>query len=340
MMLFLMLSIFAGGQNSEAQLLDSIHLTALEPGKVHRFWLQIGEDEFNNPIKVPVLVAKGAHEGQTLGLTAAIHGNEVNGIAIIHNLFHTMDISKLKGTVLAIPGLNPQGISRQQREFMDGQDLNRIFPGKAKGNRSEQMAHQISQKIIPLFDYHVDLHTASFGRINTLYGRGDMDDKTLAQMLRSLQPDIIVSNKGNPSFGSSKAMTMRAFAISKGVHSITMEYGNPQVFQNEMIERGSKGLIDLLISLKFLNGETSEEKRPIVCSKSYWLFTDKGGWLEVLVDLNQELSEGQDIAILRNAFGEVLETYKSPEAGIVIGKSTNPVNLNGGRIIHLGIVKK
>lgn len=339
LLLVLVFFNFALGQNNDIQIVENIELQSLESGKIHKLWLQLGENIFDNPTKVPVLVAKGASGEKVIGLTAAIHGNEINGVGIIHGLFDSLDIKELKGTIIAIPGLNPLAISREQREFIDGQDLNRIFPGKTDGNRSEQMVYHIAQKIIPLFDYHIDLHTASFGRANSLYGRGDMRNDTLANMLKVLQPDIIVSNKGNPSFGSSKSQTMRAFAISKGVHSVTMEYGNPQVYQKEMIVRGVKGLKDLLVSLQFLNGETPSVKEPVICSKSYWLFTDKGGWLDVLVDLKQKVTKGEEVAVLRNAFGDVVETYRAPEAGIVIGKSTNPVNLNGGRIIHLGIVE-
>ena len=329
-------SIFS--QKSEIPIADSIDLEVLEPNKVHKFWLRLGENGFNEPVKVPVLVAKGAHSDMVLGLTAAIHGNEVNGISIIHQYFDSLNTNKLNGTIIAIPGINPLAVFREQREFVDGQDLNRIFPGKEKGNRSEQMVYQIAQKIIPLFDYHVDLHTASFGRVNSLYGRGDMANDTLATMLKALQPDIIVSNKGKPSFGSSTSQTMRAFAISKGIYSVTMEYGNPQVFQKEMTERGVKGLKNLLISLQFIEGAIPDLDDSVICSKSYWLYTDKGGWLEVLVDLNQKLLAGQEVAVLRDAFGEIVKTYEAPEAGIVVGKSTNPTVLSGGRIIHLGVL--
>ncbi|NNM18343.1 MAG: succinylglutamate desuccinylase/aspartoacylase family protein [Croceitalea sp.] len=318
--------------------ISDLNLAVLENGKIHKHWLQLGENAVGEFIKVPILIAKGKNTGKVMGLTAAIHGNEVNGIAIIHQLFTQIELEKLSGTIIAIPGLNPLAIENNQREFIDGQDLNRVFPGKAKGNRSQQMAYQIGEKIIPFFDYHIDLHTASFGRINSLYGRGDMQNDTLANMLRALQPDIIVSNKGAPSFGEATGLTMRAFAIAKGVHSITMEYGNPQVYQADMIERGVRGIQDVMRFLNFMPGNINLPEPKNVCSKSYWIYIDKGGYLDILVDINQKLIKGEKLAILKNAFGEVTATYFVPEDGIVIGKSTNPVNGSGGRIIHLGIL--
>ncbi|PRX56807.1 hypothetical protein CLV81_0805 [Flagellimonas meridianipacifica] len=339
--LFLLILFCLGiqAQDSNDVILDALNLANFENGKVHKVWLGLGDNEFGNRITVPVIILKGAEEGKVLGLTAAIHGNELNGISIIHKLIDEINPSGLKGTVVAIPGLNPLAIARNQREFMDLQDLNRLFPGKPNGNRSQQMAYQIGEKIVPLFDYHIDLHTASFGRVNSLYGRGDMSDETLAKMLRLLQPDIIVSNKGKASFGEASGLTLRAFAISKGVHSITMEYGNPQVYQSEMVKRGVEGILKVLNGFGFSDSKYDLPELGYVCSKSYWVFTQKGGYLEVLVELKQIVEKGEQIAILKNAFGEVVEQYAAPESGIVIGKSTNPVSISGSRIIHLGILQ-
>jgi len=335
---FLLICAALFGQN-KYPVVDQINLTDYKAGTVNKIWLQLGDDGFSNPILIPVIIAKGSSEGEVIGLTASIHGNELNGIPIIQNVIASLDASKMKGTVVAIPGLNPLAIANNQREFIDLQDLNRLFPGKKDGNRSQQMAYQIAQKIIPLFNFHVDLHTASFGRVNSLYGRGDMKDDTLSTMLRILDPDIIVSNKGVASFGEASGLTMRAYAISKGVKSITLEYGNPQVYQADMIERGTKGVADLLKWLGFTQGSVTIPPARNVCSKSYWIFTQKGGYLDVLVDLGQKVKKGDPIGVLKDPFGEVVEEVNAPEDGVVIGKSSNPVNISGGRIIHLGILE-
>lgn len=327
------------GQSKGIPDVDHIILEDYAKGKLHKVWLTLGEDGFNEPIKIPVIIAKGKDNGKVLGLTAAIHGNELNGIRIIQQVMSSLDVSELNGTVVAIPGLNPLAIASNQREYVDLQDLNRLFPGKNNGNRSQQMTYQIAQKVIPLFDYHVDLHTASFGRVNSLYGRGNMDDEVLANMLRALEPDIIVSNKGKASFGEASGLTMRAFAIGKGVKSITVEFGDPQVYQDEMIGRGIIGIQKLLKWFQFTPGAMELAKPQNVCSKSYWLFTKKGGYLEVFVKLKEKVTKGQSIGVLRDSFGDIIEEYVAPEAGIVIGKSTNPVNISGGRIIHLGILE-
>lgn len=337
---FCVASVYAQNLQDNIPTVTNINFDLLADGKIHKLWLQLGEDDFSNPICVPILIAKGTKKGPTLGLTAAIHGNELNGIPIIQKVFDALDVSTLNGILIAVPGLNPKAIFNNQRRFIDQEDLNRNFPGKENGNRSQQMTFQINQKIIALIDFQIDMHTASFGRENTMYARADMSNDTLAAMAKLQEPDIILSNIGKPSFGAIGSVTMRAFANSEGKHSITVEYGNPQVYQQEMIERGKNGILSLMTWLKMIDGNVFIPEPKAVCSKSYWIYTDKGGLLEIPVTLNEKVNKGQLIGVLKTPFGDEIKQYFAPEDGIIIGKSTNPVNMSGGRIIHLGILKE
>jgi hypothetical protein len=337
--LILSFTIFGKELDTIPLILD-VKIQEIPKGSIQKYWLQVSSDGFNKPITVPVMVAKGKYEGPVLGLTAALHGNELNGIPIIQNVFKSLNLNTLKGTVIAIPGLNPVSIFNDKRRFIDDEDLNRLFPGKENGNRSQQMAHQINEKIIKLLDFHVDMHTASFGRINSLYARADMSIDTLAIMAKLQNPDIILSNKGVPSFGNSANLTMRASALQKGAYSITVEYGNPQVYQPEMINRGTDGILNLMKWLNMIDGQAVVPIIENICTSSYWIYTNQGGLLEVEVDINDKIMKGQIIGILKDPFGNIVEKYLAPEEGIVIGKSTNPVNMAGGRILHLGILQK
>lgn len=73
-----------------------------------------------------------------------------------------------------MPCVNVWGFLKFQREFADGRDLNRQFPGKEDGYASQVFTYHLMNKIISQFNYMVDLHTASFGRINSYYVRADM----------------------------------------------------------------------------------------------------------------------------------------------------------------------
>ena len=307
---------------------------------IQNYWLQLVENGMAQPVLVPIMIAKGKEAGPTLGLVAAIHGNELNGIPIIQSIFRQLDVNELKGTIIAVPGLNVISINQDRRRFVDEEDLNRLFPGKEKGNRSQQFVYQIRKKLLPHFDYMVDMHTASFGRINSLYVRADLENDTIAQMAHLQDCDIILHGKGLPSTGDSRKSlrTFRAEAMLQGIPTITVEYANPQVYQSDITERGINGIQNLMRWLDMIDEPVQSFSAPIVCKKSYWVYVEKGGLLEIPVRLKQVLQKGDLIGVLRSPFGAVIEQYYAPEEGVVIGKSTNPVNLQGGRILHLGIV--
>lgn len=340
-LLFSFLVCFTISSQGEIEVINEINLESIPSNQIKKYWLQLSDNGLSQPISIPVIIAKGKDSGPVLGLTAAIHGNELNGIKVIQEVFKNIDIQNLKGTIIAVPGLNQVSVTSDRRRFIDNEDLNRHFPGKETGNRSQQYVWQINNKILSKLDYLIDMHTASFGRANSLYVRADMSNEKIKQMALLQDADIILKNRGVPSAGAnnSTTRTMRAEAILKGIPTITVEYGNPQVYQSEMISRGVVGIRNVLNWLKMQNFEAPEMRKAKTCSKSYWIYVDKGGLLEIPVELNQIIEKDDIIGVLRNPFGDIIETYKSPERGIVIGKSSNPVNMSGGRIIHLGILE-
>lgn len=337
--IFLLLSIVASSQD-QIESIEEINLDNQAPHQIKKYWLKLFDNGLSQPISIPVIIAKGDGSGPVLGLTAAIHGNELNGIKVIQEVLEQININELKGIIIAVPGLNQVSVTQDRRRFFDDEDLNRNFPGKEKGNRSQQYVWQINDKILSKIDYLIDMHTASFGRVNSLYVRADMDNEKMKQMALLQDADIILKNKGVPSAGDniSATRTMRAEAMLKGIPTITIEYGNPQVYQPEMTVRGVNGIKNVLNWLKMHDFEAPESSQAVLCKKSYWIYLDQGGLLEVPVKLNQIVEKDEIIGQLRNPFGEIIKTYKSPERGIVIGKSSNPVNMSGGRIIHLGIL--
>ncbi len=315
--------------------INKLDLSKIEPGTTNKFFLTVVEDGLGRDITVPIFIAKGKKSGPVLGLTAAVHGNELNGIRVISNLITDIssEISDLAGTVVAVPIVNTPGTLQNQREFIDGVDLNRIMPGKLNGDRSQRFAHKFMKEVISKFQFHIDLHTASFGRINSLYVRANLED-TETKMLAQLQhPQIIVHNTG-------KDGSLRGAAVKKNIKSITVEVGNPQRLQKSLIKASVVGIHNTLSYLKMLPIEIeSHTAEPTICQKSYWIYTEFGGILDVLPDITESFKKGDKIAIQYDVFGQKIYEYSAPEDGIVIGKSTNPVSQTGSRILHLGVVK-
>ncbi len=337
--LIVLLIPYTGSSQSTIDWQEELDIEQIEPNTKQKIWLKMMDDGMSHPIAIPIIIVRGEKPEPVLGLIAAIHGNELNGIKVIQEIVEEIDKMQFQGTLIAIPGINGISIPQHRRRYMDEEDLNRVFPGKEKGNRSQQYVWQINNKILPKLDYLIDMHTASFGRENSLYVRAALQNDTIRQMARLQDADIILNSNGLPSSNAQNmaTRTMRAEAMLKGIPSITVEYGNPQVYQPEMIQRGKAGVENIMSWLKMTNKKINHPDKPVLCKKSYWIYVEEGGYLEVLVDLKQKLRKGELIAIMRNPFGDILNKYYCPEDGIVIGKSSNPINMNGGRIIHLGI---
>lgn len=310
---------------------DTFNLEDTPPQSIRHYWITLIRDGMNAPIRVPVLVARGKEDFPVLGLTAAVHGNELNGIPVIQRLFSYIDPTQLKGSIIAIPVVNVPSYIRGKRRFNDGVDLNHIMPGKPDGNISQVYAYRFFEKFVRNMDYLLDLHTASQGRVNTYYVRADMKHPIARKLALLQNAQIIVHNP--PSDG-----TLRGAADAIDIPAITLEVGNPSTFQKRMIKSGLIGVDNVLSYLEMIDDDPEEPKVPtVICQRSYWIYTDIGGLLTLHVDLMDRLEKGVRIASVRDIFGNLIREYHAPEAGIVIGKSVSPVNQTGGRILHLGI---
>lgn len=318
--------------NPKIEIVKNLNIDKINRGEFKRFYFHITDNGIGLPVLLPVIVAKGKKSGPTLGFTAAVHGNELNGIKVIHKLMAEMaqEIENLAGTIIAIPLVNTLGALTSQRVFNNGEDLNRIMPGKQKGNSSAQFAYRFMRQIVSQMEYLVDLHTASFGRVNSLYVRADMEDPQSAVLARLQHPQIIVHNKGRDG-------SLRGAAAKLGIPAITVEVGDPQRFQSKMIKESLVGIHNILGFLKMLPLEEKHSAIPaIICQKSFWIHTDHGGLLEVYPHVTDRVKKGQVIAKLVDLFGDKIREYHAPNDGVVVGKSVNPISQTGARIIHLG----
>ncbi len=307
---------------------EQLNIDALPRGITH-LRVKLGENPLGEPLAIPVMVAKGK-PGPTLGITAALHGNEINGIRVIHNLFSKIDCKTLKGTVVGVLVANPTGFLTRSRLFLEHRDLNHLMPGQKVGRSSDVWAYRLLENIVEHFDYLVDLHTASTGRVNTLYVRADMHQEISARMAYVQRPRIILHNPPNEG-------TLRDAAIQRGIPAITVEIGDPQLFQKELIKRSTVGLRAILAELGFTaNKPIAAGKEPIVCDRSEWLYTEHGGLLDLKPKLAEVVHKGEGIGRITNIYGETIQQLHAPQNGIVIGKSVDPVSYTGARIMHLG----
>lgn len=198
--------------------------------------------------------------------------------------------------------------------------------------------HNFFEKIVSTFDFLIDLHTASFGRVNSYYVRADMNDPVSAVMAKLQQPQIILHNSGQDG-------TLRSAASMRGIRAITVEIGNPQLFHYQFVLWSYLGVMRILNYLNMFPESvesTSNAVGPntLLCAKGSWIYTRTGGVLEVYPNVNTIVRKGDLIARIKNIFGNIVDEIFAPTSGVVIGCSSNPVAMTGDRVVHMGILKK
>ena len=310
---------------------DDLDIASLTRGEVHRLQIHVADNSLGVPWKVPVVIIRGMKEGATLGVTAALHGDELNGISTIFKLIEHVDATKLNGTLVLVPICNTPGYLLNQRQFSDNVDLNRIMPGQAVGTSSQIYAHHFITKIVSKFDYLLDLHTACHGRVNSLYIRADIEDEECQRLAYLQNPQIIVKKYDEKG-------TLRSWANENGIPAITIEIGNPNAFQHSLIDETLEGILNTMKFLKMIEGEVQDlVADAVICDESYWINSTRGGVVDVLIGLTDTVKKDQLIAIVYDVFGQVKEEIRADRSGVVIGKNTRP-NCNAGtRLVHVGI---
>ena len=310
---------------------QAINIENFPIGERSNFYVPIYEDAAGNVCKVPFIVARGKQPGPVLGISAVVHGNELNGIRIIQNLLHDFDLDSLSGSLLCAPIVNIPAFNAGQRKFIDGVDLNHVFPGKRSGQPAQQYARAFASTFLPACNYLIDIHTASEGRTNSMYVRTDLLTDVTAQMATWFNPQILLHSKSGDG-------TLRNTARSRGIPAVTIEAGNPSVLQGRMLFEGEIGIENVMRKLGMIEGELQITREPVICKSSKWLRTIGGGLLRTRFKLFERVNKGQVLAETLDPFGNVMQRYRAPNDGIVIGMAANPVAIPGTRFCHLGFI--
>lgn len=278
----------------------------------------------------PVLVVNGANPGKTLCLTAAIHGDELNGIEMIRRVIFAIDPAKLNGTIIGVPVANIMGFRRNSRYLPDRRDWNRYFPGNTHGSSASRLAHSFFSKIIMQCDALVDLHTGSFHRTNLPQLRADLSDENVARLAQSFGVIAVLNSRGNPN-------SLRAAAVRAGIPSVTLEAGEPMAMQSEVVEEGVTAINTLLAKTGMYGKQKRWNRIAPVYYRSTWVRANQSGILFSKATLGQRVKEGDLLGTVTDPITNARTSIKSPYQGRVIGMALDQVVLPGFAAYHIGI---
>jgi predicted deacylase len=286
----------------------------------------------NHDLSIAVQVVRGKLPGPILFISAAIHGDEINGVEIIRRLLQHKSLKQLRGTILAIPIVNVYGFLNHTRYLPDGRDLNRSFPGSPKGSLTGRVAHTFLKEIVHKSTHGIDLHTGSRHRSNFPQIRAELDNPVSLAMTEAFGVPLALDAKLRDG-------SLRGAAQDAGIPVILYEAGEALRFEELYIRAGLKGVINVMRSIGMLSG-TSRKKSAvplIISSQSSWLRAPESGVLRTLVALGAKVTAGQVIAMVADPLGSTETPMVAPNDGIVIGRTNLPLVYEGDATFHIAL---
>ena len=289
-----------------------------------------GQSFAGSAIDTPVIVIRGHQAGPTLCLTAAIHGDELNGVEIVRRVLAGLDAAELSGTVIGVPIVNLLGFTRGSRYLPDRRDLNRYFPGHPRGSSASRIAYVFFTEVVQHCTRLVDFHTGSFKRTNLPQLRANLDVAEVRAFVERFGATSVLHKPGGRG-------TLRAAATNAGIPAVTFELGEPGTLQLKHVEFGVKALDTLLDKLGMVKRfRLWAEPQPIFY-RSRWLRAYRGGILTSDVRVGAHVESGQLLGEVINPLTNERSEILSPHEGRLLGRALNQFVLPGFATFHIGI---
>ena len=305
----------------------------VDPGETEEFRFPVSESYLGESVRMPVTVINGPQPGPTVFLSAAIHGDELNGIEVVREVAQEWNHTDVCGTLVCLPVLNVQGFVAQERYLpIYERDLNRAFPGKENSTSSNRIAYRIYHNFIAPCDFGLDFHTSTRGRTNMFHVRADMDDDGVARLARAFGTNLIIAGEGS-------AGMLRREATEAGIPTITLEMGKAHRFERELIDHALDGVRSVFAEYGVYQQETVRWPgwRTIIeeGSEKTWLRADAGGIVEMHHNRGDLVHDGETICRITNPFKSDATVVQAPFTGLLVGVLENPVVYPGNPLCHL-----
>ncbi|KGN36942.1 succinylglutamate desuccinylase/aspartoacylase family protein [Knoellia subterranea] len=316
----------------------AIGTVKVRPGHTREIGLPITKLVTGSEISLPVRVIHGRHDGPVVWVNAAIHGDEVVGVEVIRRVLSRLSAKTFRGTLLAVPIVNVHGFMAGDRYLPDRRDLNRSFPGSARGSLAGRIAHLMMREVIDKCEVGIDLHTGSDRRTNLPQIRADLDDPRTRALAEAFGAPVIVHAKLRDG-------SLRAAARERGATVLLFESGEAMRFDAWAIEAGVAGVLRVLAALDMVDADTLNNDAlatppPVLVSRrTGWVRARRTGIVNLDATLGQRVEVGDRLGGLSNSFGKTLRLVKADRSGVVIGRTTAPLVNRGDALVHIAEIE-
>ena len=304
--------------------------TMVRPGSRKLIDVSIPDLYAHTALTLPIRVIHGKKDGPRLFICAALHGDEINGVEIIRRILKLKSMTRIKGTVIAVPVVNVYGFINQTRYLPDRRDLNRSFPGSESGSMAARLSHVFLNEIASKSTHGIDLHTAAIHRDNLPQVRAYLDDDETGRMARSFCAPVILNT-------SLVEGSMRQALEKMGIPVIVYEAGEALRFNEVAIRAGVKGIINVMRELEMLPRLKVKKAaiEPLLAKSSVWVRAPQSGILRNITSLGTVVEKNQLLGIIADPFGEKEAQVLATISGIVIGRSNIPLVNEGEALFHI-----
>lgn len=298
------------------------------PGERTDLALTVSRSYGGARIRLPLHVWRGEGPGPAVFITAAVHGDEMNGTGTIRHIILERPFELLAGSLVLVPVVNIVGFERLSRYSPDRRDLNRSFPGLTKGSLTSRLARVIYDNIVLRCDYGIDLHTASARRTNFPNARADMEQEATARLATLFGAELTLNTRGPEG-------SLRREAVKAGCATLILEAGEIWKVEPAVVEYTLRGIRNVLVGLGMIEGEVVEPAYRIVAEETKWIRASAGGFLTFHVHAGDVIEKDQPIATNTSLVGRRHNVLTAPRDAVVLGLTTLPAVSPGDPVCNL-----
>jgi predicted deacylase len=282
-------------------------------------------------VEVPVIIERAKKPGPTILITAGIHGDEINGIEIVRQIIAKGINKPKKGTIICVPVINIFGFLHLEREFPDGRDLNRVFPGSKTGSLASRVAHKFMNEVAPHADLILDFHTGGADRFNAAQVRIIKNEPALKELAEIFgAPFVLYSKNLNKSF--------RNACYKKGIPILLFEGGKSLHIDSKITNSGVNGAKRVLNHLEMLNSKFKASKPKKSCvfiNESKWLRAKFSGMFQASIAINSKIKKGDVVGHITDPYGKFNHFVKAEHGGYIINVNESPIVYQGDALFHV-----
>ena len=305
----------------------------IAPGERRLVDLPLSALSNQTPMAVPVSVVHGRREGPTLFVSAAIHGDELTGVAICRRLLASKALNVARGTLLIVPIVNAFGFISHSRYLPDRRDLNRSFPGSPRGSLAAQLACLFFSEVVARSDYGIDLHSAAIHRSNLPQIRVDSEQAEALELARAFGAPIIVHS-------GLRDGSLREAARAKGVPVIVYEAGEGLRVDEMSVTVGIRGVLRVMAHLGMIRRSRDLRRpEPVLSASSRWVRAEESGLFRPFREIGAHVKAGETIGQIADPYGRHDAEIKASITGIVIGRANIPAINQGDALFHIAKVE-